>query len=161
MKRFTKKRIVAGIERSYVNDDDCCDTWSVPRKFEGPAIERLADYEDAMPLERAQELAKAEHDERLVVLPCKVGDTVFKLCPISPILQIGDLWDGKRVADDCDRCAWKNCDCHDVGPHFDGRYENIIHKITVNSLQQLVRIMPYFGSIYFISSEEAEAALKK
>lgn len=31
-------------------------------------IDRLAAYEDAMPLERAQELAKAEKDGRLVVL---------------------------------------------------------------------------------------------
>lgn len=31
--------------------------------------ERLFTYEDTMPLERAQELAKAENDGRLVVLP--------------------------------------------------------------------------------------------
>ena len=33
------------------------------------AIDRLAAYEDAMPLDRAQELAQAEKDGRLVVLP--------------------------------------------------------------------------------------------
>lgn len=33
------------------------------------AFDRLAEYEDAMPLERAQELAQAEKDGRLVVLP--------------------------------------------------------------------------------------------
>ena len=38
----------------------------------------LAAYEDAMPLERAQELAQAEKDGRLVVLPCKVGDMVYQ-----------------------------------------------------------------------------------
>ena len=32
-------------------------------------IDRLAAYEDAMPLERAQELAQAEKDGRLVMLP--------------------------------------------------------------------------------------------
>lgn len=32
------------------------------------ALNRLAAYEDAMPLERAQELAQAEKDGRLVVL---------------------------------------------------------------------------------------------
>lgn len=35
---------------------------------------RLAAYEDTMPLERAQELAQAEKDGRLVVLPCKPED---------------------------------------------------------------------------------------
>ena len=46
--------------------------------FRGPAIDRLAAYEDAMPLERAQELAQADQDGRLVVLPeaPKEGDPV-------------------------------------------------------------------------------------
>ena len=43
----------------------------------GPAIDRLAAYEDAMPLERAQELALAEKDGRLVVLPTE--DYTFKI----------------------------------------------------------------------------------
>lgn len=42
------------------------------------ATARLAAYEDTMPLERAQELAQAEKDGRLVVLPCK-DDTVFTI----------------------------------------------------------------------------------
>lgn len=33
------------------------------------AAQRLADYEDAMPLERVQELAQADKDGRLMVLP--------------------------------------------------------------------------------------------
>lgn len=40
-------------------------------------VARLAAYEDAMPLERAQELSQAEKDGRLVVLPCKKGDTLW------------------------------------------------------------------------------------
>ena len=40
-------------------------------------VERLAAYEDAMPLERAQELARAEADGRLVLLPCKVGENLY------------------------------------------------------------------------------------
>ena len=42
-------------------------------------LTRLAAYEDAMTLERAQELAQAEMDGRLVVLPCKVGCTVYRV----------------------------------------------------------------------------------
>lgn len=42
------------------------------------AVTRLKQYEDAMPLERAQELARAEKDERLVVLPCK-DDIVYTI----------------------------------------------------------------------------------
>ena len=40
-------------------------------------LTRLAAYEDAMTLERAQELAQAEMDGRLVVLPCRLGGTVY------------------------------------------------------------------------------------
>lgn len=42
-------------------------------------VDRLAAYEDAMPLERVQELAQAEKDGRMVVLPCKVGDKVYRV----------------------------------------------------------------------------------
>lgn len=42
-------------------------------------LNRLAAYEDTMPLERAQELAQADKDGRLVVLPCKVGDLVYQI----------------------------------------------------------------------------------
>ncbi len=41
------------------------------------ALDRLAAYEDAGPLDRLLELAEADKDGRLVVLPCKVGDTVW------------------------------------------------------------------------------------
>lgn len=36
------------------------------------------EFED-IPVERLQELAKAEKDGRLVGLPCKVGDSVYKV----------------------------------------------------------------------------------
>jgi len=42
------------------------------------AFDRLAQYEDSgLSPEEAQEFAKAKAEGRLVVLPCKVGDTVF------------------------------------------------------------------------------------
>jgi hypothetical protein len=43
-------------------------------------LDRLASYEDSgLSPEQVQELAKAKEEGRLVVLPCKVGDTVFVL----------------------------------------------------------------------------------
>lgn len=41
------------------------------------ALDRLAAYEDAGPIDRLMELAEADKDGRLVVLPCKVGDTLW------------------------------------------------------------------------------------
>ena len=42
-------------------------------------VNRLAAYEDAMTLERAQELAQAEQDGRLIALPYKTGDLVYRI----------------------------------------------------------------------------------
>lgn len=63
MERLTTKNILGGW------------TYLVPRQ---EAVDRLAAYEDAMPIEWAKELAQAEKDGRLVVLPCK-DDTVFTI----------------------------------------------------------------------------------
>ena len=50
-------------------------------------LTRLAAYEDAMTLERAQELAQAEMDGRLVVLPVPVGkgQKVYGIFDAEPI----------------------------------------------------------------------------
>lgn len=110
--------------------------------------ERLKHYEDM------------EEQGRLVVLPCKVGDTIYKLCPVSTFLKKGDLWSGRIIERDCDMCAWGCCDCHDVGPHYDDRHKNIVHEMKLGSLSSIVRIIPYWEKFYFSTSEEAEQALK-
>lgn len=43
------------------------------------ALDRLAAYEDAGPIDRLMELAEADKDGRLVVLPCKVGDRLYEV----------------------------------------------------------------------------------
>ena len=43
------------------------------------ALDRLAAYEDAGPIDRLLELAEADKDGRLVVLPCKVGDKLYRV----------------------------------------------------------------------------------
>ena len=41
-------------------------------------VDRLAEYENSgLTVERAAELGKADQEGRVVVLPCKVGDTVY------------------------------------------------------------------------------------
>ena len=40
---------------------------------------RLADFESLCSYDRLRELAEADKDGRLVVLPCKVGDTVWRI----------------------------------------------------------------------------------
>ena len=42
----------------------------------GKAIAEITEF-DGLPIDRLRELAEADKDGRLVVLPCKVGDTVW------------------------------------------------------------------------------------
>ena len=46
MERMTKKEQLAGRTVNYIGEDDCFDVWSVPKKFMGNAVDRLAAYED-------------------------------------------------------------------------------------------------------------------
>lgn len=49
-------------------------------KHRGECVDHLGAYEDTgLTLERCMELAKADKDGRLVVLPCKPLDTVYSL----------------------------------------------------------------------------------
>lgn len=65
MERLTKKEHLAGHTVNYVGEDDCFDIWSVPKKFIGNAIDRLAAIEDILgaeyDLDRLRELAQADN----------------------------------------------------------------------------------------------------
>lgn len=58
--------------------------------FETAVCERLAAFEDIAELcgeaDRLRELAEADKDGRVVILPCKVGDTVYRLQYIEQTL---------------------------------------------------------------------------
>lgn len=94
---------------TYWNEEYGC--WSY-RGPSGEAAKRLAAYEDAMTLERAKELAQAEKDGRLVVLPleAKEGDPI-------PQCFYGDggLCPGLSAPNDdepiemCKRCWYCSC----------------------------------------------------
>lgn len=98
MERVTKKD-----ERGYylVGDgiySDC----GVPEKFRGDDVDRLAAYEDLGPIDRLRELARADKDGRCVVLPCNVGDTVWRIyddCVFPGIC-------GKKMR--CKGCEYRN-----------------------------------------------------
>ena len=44
----------------------------------GKAVAQIMEFED-LPIARLRELAEADKDGRCVVLPCKVGDTIWRL----------------------------------------------------------------------------------
>lgn len=105
----------------------------------GEVINRLAAYEDAMPLERAQELAQVEKDGRLIVLPCKVGDTVYEANKRGFVSTYKVI--SVHISDCSVLIGWEL---------MDGIYSNL-NGFEVSAL----------GKTVFLTCEEAEAALKK
>lgn len=113
-------------------------------------LERLAAYEDTglTPAEVA-ELAEAKKDGRLVVLPCKVGDTVYLVLPKCRASRI-------PLAE----CYFFECDdC----PH--NKREIFEQKATTEMLSMMLfekyNTLYVFGKTVFLTREEAEEALRK
>lgn len=143
MERLTERWCAGGIRIKG------CSTLYADKERKGApasnAIVRLAAYEDAMPLERAQELARAEKDGRLVVIPCKVGDVVY--------FPVAGKWNAAtidRIEIDLNgvKFGWIQ---YDVGPE-------------VNKLLSWAKgcfATGDIGKTVFLAREEAEAALKK
>lgn len=52
----------------------------------GKAISEITEF-DGLPIDRLRELAEADKDGRLVVLPCKVGDGLWTFCS-HPVEQV-------------------------------------------------------------------------
>lgn len=112
-------------------------------------LKRLAAYEDIglspeeikLNMDGLDEYHTAEAEGRLVILPCKVGDTVYVL---------------ERFCDgsigDCD--SWVKCkECKD--------YQQEVSERRIGTLFQAVSIIKMLGKTVFLTREEAEAALKK
>lgn len=110
----------------------------------GEIIERLADIEDSLgddyDLDRLRELVEADRDGRCVVLPCKVGEKIFRLG--ASIC----MW---RETDHCD----EYCNGYEYRDCWEGCRAVLEDKFSLGDL-------PLFGKNVFITREAAEAALK-
>ena len=103
---------------------------------------RLADLESLCNYTRLRELAEADKDGRVVVLPCKVGDTVYM------IERIFDIDNG--VCDEI--CARK------VIGHG-GNNLNKLWLIGSGGICNVSIFASEFGKTVFLTREEAEKAL--
>lgn len=137
------------------------------------AFERLAAYEDTglepqvitetqewmrpISFNRIREIMNAEAEGRLVVLPCKVGDTVYRICP-----KCNNKHDGS-----CENCAWRscmtNCGCTTYGLWGDGQFPPdkctiVPYKVFWNYIPNM---MEKFGKTVFLTRKEAEEALRR
>ena len=167
MKRLTKKdfNICNVCARGPLGMDWDCDGF--PACGEKAAYDRLAAYEDTglepeeivkiredvengymkstarrygVPVDRLRELAQADREGRCVVLPCKLGDTVFKIG--ASIC----MW---RETDHCD----EYCNGYEYRDCWEGCRAVCEDKFSLDDLQR-------FGKNVFLTREAAEAALK-
>ena len=99
----------------------------------GKAISEITEF-DGLPIDRLRELAEADKDGRVVVLPCKVGDTVWRIIrdgePHITRDEVRDMY----FADDMTPC--------------------------VELVGRRVTFTEKFGKTVFLSREEAEKALR-
>jgi hypothetical protein len=89
------------------------------------------------------ELIVADRDGRLVVLPCKVGDTFYRIEQQWTLCHLGNY----RGEYSCEGCEEEECDSKKVP-------EIVAHKCSTVS-----QLAAYIGKPVFLTRPEAEAAL--
>ena len=112
------------------------------------ALVNLAAQALGMEPARLRELYKADKDGRVVVLPCRVGDVMYKL-----FREYTECTSYQVRKDDycCEGCMVP-CDSREV---------TVIRAIQPNSLPEVVRYIEDIGKTVFFSREEAEKALEE
>jgi hypothetical protein len=125
------------------------------------AVEKLGAIEDIIyaldgteiiTLDRIRELVEADRDGRLVVLPCKVGDTVYTV----------DL-DCRDNPDQSKMCFCWNKSCKDCDKAYLRVWENHTKTADVRSIVSEMGLCGEkggFGKTVFLTRELAEEALK-
>ena len=142
-------------ERLAAYEDSDCEPQEVLPKDKADEIAlklmRLADLESLCSYDRLRELAEADKDGRLVVLPCKdwldvvFGDQILfwgidKSCMENPIREIS--------VDDAERITW-----------YDG-YKTVYLKGTDENGEAWEFYPEEIGKTVFLTREEAEKALE-
>lgn len=131
-------------------------------RIRGSHIDRLAAYEDTgidpdelriigdikrfkyeiifgSKADRLKELSDADNAGRLIVLPCKVGDTVWVV--------------------DCEYMDCNNCDHLEHGKYCPYLNKPVCPNGTIRQGRFHYSLIPNFGKTIFLTREEAEAAL--
>ena len=94
-----------------------------------------------------RELAEADKDGRVVVLPCKVGDILYRIFEERTECSVyGEYYDEYS-------CGGCECGC-------DSAIRRVIRPIRPNTLSELARDIEDIGQTVFLTREEAEKALE-
>ena len=110
-------------------------------------IIELAFADDTSKAERIRKLVAADDEGRVVALPCKVGDVIYKLF---------------REYTECTSYQTRkdNYCCEGCMVPCDSREVTVIRAIQPNSLPEVVRYIEDIGKTVFLTREEAEKALE-
>lgn len=116
--------------------------------------DRLAEYEDTglSPAEVA-ELAQAKADGRVVVLPCKVGDTVYVVVTDCDCAYAGNM-------NDCAYCDYVVMPCDDFFRYDEDEWE-CGFKPHVREDKFSIAMYEQLGKTIFLTRGEAEKALRE
>lgn len=144
MERLTKYLASGAADYNYPADcysgNDCNDRVA-KSAYRQTCVERLAAYEDTafgVAAERLRELAEADKDGRVVVLPCKIGDTVWAIL------------DGKKHV----------CKCIVEFINIGGLCTTVVLCKVNGSREQYGATAASFSKTVFLTREEAENALE-
>lgn len=97
---------------------------------------------------RLRELAKADKDGRVVVLPCKVSDIMYRIFKErTKCSEYGEEFDEYL-------CSGCECEC-------DSTIQYVIRQIQPNTLSELVRYIDDIGKTVFSTREEVERAIQE
>lgn len=148
MKRLTKwidynKKSIPQISCDVCGKKPITECWDTESCLD-TGVERLAEIEDILgddyDLDRLREIVEADRDGRCVVLPCKVGNTVYRigasLCKWREIDRCDEYCDG-----------WQYRDC------WDGTRAVLEEKFNLCDIESV-------GKTVFLTREAAEAVLK-
>lgn len=133
-----------------------------------------------IPIVRLRELAQAEKEGRIVVLPCKVGDTVYHIttCEYFPQVLDGTMYGsdggpGTATGFYCPCELAENCpfDADDFDCNINKKkfavFEDEVVSLCINDCEMRVELgysgyvdVSDFGKTVFLTREAAEAALE-
>ena len=145
MKRLTGKRLATPPGQwQEVTREEARELKEIPVPPMRDLYYRLSQIEDILgdeyDLDRLRELVESYRDGRCVVLPCKVGEKVFRLGA-----SICMWWETDHCDEYCNGYEYRDC--------WEGCRAVLEDKFSLGDL-------PLFGKNVFITREAAEAALK-
>ena len=168
------------VERLSAYEDTELEPEDMKKAFNEDATLKLAGQILGVTPGRLRELAQADREGRCVVLPCKIGDTVYHIAKCRDFSKVldGTLYDSNggygtatgyycpcELADNCpfDDDSF-DCDANKNKPNI---FEDTVESVNIDDYEQYLRLdysgavsLEDFGKTVFLTREEAEAALE-